>query len=79
MDEVELEVVLIDQREWYVCPVRGERCGRVLVSLGSMGLDALDWHVRSAHRLALPIHQASVCAEGAKPSALAASEKGASG
>ncbi len=64
--EVELDVVLIDNREWYVCPVRGHRCGRVLVDLGAMGLDALDWHVRSAHQLALSIRPDSTNTRSAK-------------
>ncbi|TWF93210.1 hypothetical protein [Saccharopolyspora dendranthemae] len=46
---IELEVVVLDDRECWLCPVGGARCGRVLVDLGTTGLDALTFHTEIAH------------------------------
>ena len=47
--EIDLDVTAIDGRVWYVCPVRGESCGRVLADLGSMAVDSMAWHLQREH------------------------------
>ncbi|TWF94078.1 hypothetical protein FHU35_14360 [Saccharopolyspora dendranthemae] len=47
--EIDLEVAVVDGREWFCCPVGGKRCGRVLVDFGVMGLDCMAWHVQHVH------------------------------
>lgn len=47
--EVELEIIAIDGRDWFCCPIQGARCGRVLVDFGAMGLDCMAWHVQHVH------------------------------
>lgn len=44
-------VVVIDDREWLVCPYGGPECGRALLRLGYMATDALDVHVQREHVL----------------------------
>ena len=46
---IDLELTVLDDREWWMCPVGGLRCGRVLVDLDTMGLDAMTCHVEIAH------------------------------
>ncbi|MEV4644679.1 hypothetical protein [Saccharopolyspora sp. NPDC049426] len=47
--ELELDVTVVDGRDWFCCPVGGSRCGRVLVDFGPMGLDCMTWHVQHVH------------------------------
>lgn len=47
--EFELDVTVVDGRAWWTCPIGGERCGRVMAGLGSIGLDCMTWHVEHAH------------------------------
>ncbi|SFT03572.1 hypothetical protein [Saccharopolyspora flava] len=75
---MELEVVIVDDREWFACPVGGPHCGRSLVDSGRMGLDALDWHVRITHNLVLPIDQVSAGPKPATPKPVPTQEKKAS-
>lgn len=46
---IDLELTMLGDREWWTCPVGGVGCGRVLVDLDTMGLDAMTRHVEIAH------------------------------
>lgn len=52
-EDPEFEPTVIGGRVWLVCPFGGAKCGRVLADFGSMGLDAMEWHVQHVHYLQL--------------------------